>query len=427
MIAFLFILFAALLVLGVPVSFTLILAAALAMIGYTSFSLEVIASRLFEQSNSFPLLAIPFFILAGGIMSQGSMSDRLIKLASAGVGQIRGGLAMVSVLACMFFAALSGSTAATIAAVGMVMMPALVETGFSRGSATALQATAGSVGIIIPPSIPLVLLGVISGISIGGLFLGGVLPGLAIGAALMGVAHVIARTEDHEPSGGQAADPTTLFDAAKKALLPLLTVLFVIGGIVGGFVTPTEAAIVAVVWALFVSLVVYRDMTLADLPEVLVSTANLTGIVVFCIGATAPFAWLLTIEQVPAQIGEAMLALTTSPVLLKLMMIALLLAIGTFLDLAPAMILLVPLLLPISEQIGMDPVHFGIMLTMALGIGQSTPPVGIALFVACSISKTKMEDITGPVLPYLAVMIAVLLAVTFWPDLTTWLPRVFMR
>ncbi|MBL7040689.1 MAG: TRAP transporter large permease [Pirellulaceae bacterium] len=419
--------FVVLLMIGVPISIALVLAAAAAMAFAAAGGLDLtqIPLQLYESTSSFPLLAVPFFVLAGSIMSRGGMSDRLIDLARSFVGRIPGGVAMVSVVACMFFAAVSGSTAATTAAIGIVLIPAMIESGFSRGAATGLQATAGSIGIIIPPSIPFVLLGVIGSISIGKLFLGGVLPGIAIGAALMAVSFAIARVQKHPPSSSRTS-LANILRAAGRSILPLLTVVFVIGGIMLGMVTPTEAAIVAVVWSLIVSVLIYRELTAKDFYESLVDTVKVTGIVVLCIGATAPFAWLLTVEQVPQNIADSMTAMTANPALLTLMMLAILLAIGTFIDLTPAMILLVPILMPIAKGIGMDPVHFGVMLILALGIGQSTPPVGISLFVACSVGKAKMSQVALPLLPFLAAMIVVLIAVAFWPPLTTWLPNLLM-
>lgn len=414
------------LLIGVPISVTLVLASSLAMVAFSNLSLDVVVRKLFSASNSFPLVAIPFFIMAGNIMSKGGMSDRLIKLAMSVIGNIRGGLAMVSVLACMFFASISGSTAATTAAIGIVLVPAIIKTGFSPGAATSLQATAGSIGIIIPPSLPFVLLGVISGISIGDLFLGGVLPGIMVGLSLMVVAFLTATLQKHTPSG-RKVHILNILKAFKSSLLSLLTVVFVIGGIMFGFVTPTEAAIVAVLWSFIVCFFLYRQLKIADMPSVLIDTVKITGIVVLCIGASAPFAWLMTVENIPNQIASAMLGLTSNPVFLKLIMIFILLVVGTFIDLTPAMILLLPILKPISAQLGMEPVHFGVMLVMALGIGQCTPPVGIALFVACSVARTKVGEVFLPLLPYLAAMLFALLLVTFWPPFSVWLPTILMK
>jgi C4-dicarboxylate transporter DctM subunit len=426
MIAFLFLSFVILLLWGVPISIVMLLSSALAIIGFSHYSLDVIAQKLFSQSNSFPLMAVPFFILAGGIMSKGGMSDRLIRLASSLVGNVRGGLAMISVVACMFFASVSGSTAATTAAIGMVLMPAIIKTGFSPGSATGLQTCAGSIGIIIPPSIPFVLMGVIGGISIGGLFIGGIIPGILIGIFLMLTAHLISRIQKHQPSGEKIRFDK-IVSAFKKSILSLMTVIFIVGSIMMGIATPTEAAIVAVIWALLVCGIVHKELKLSDLPDILVQTVKITGIVVFCIAATAPFAWLLTIEQVPLRIATAMTAMTQNPALLKIMMIAILLVVGTFLDLTPALIILVPILQPIARNFGMPDIQFGMMMVMALGIGQCTPPVGISLFVACSISRTRIGDVILPMLPFLLAMLLALLLVTFLPALSMWLPSLTIK
>ena len=425
MISCLFISFTVMLLIGVPISVALALASVSSILFFSSFSLDVVVQKMFSASESFPLIAIPFFVMAGNIMSKGGMSKRLIHFASSIVGNVHGGLAMVSILACMFFASISGSTAATTAAIGIVLIPAIVKTGFSPGAATSLQATAGSIGIIIPPSLPFVLLGVISGISIGELFLGGVLPGILIGLFLTIVVYLTARIQKH-PSSGEPFNIVTVLTTFRGSILSLLTVLFVIGGIMFGIVTPTEAAIVAVVWSLIVCFFIYRELKLSDLSSIFVNTLKITGIVVLCIGASSPFAWLMTVEHIPSQIASAMLAMTSSAFLIKLIMVFILLVVGTFLDLTPAMILLVPILMPVAKELGMQPVHFGVMLVMALGIGQCTPPVGIALFVACSVAKTKVGEVMLPMVPYLLAMIIALLIVTFFPFLSLWLPNLLL-
>jgi len=425
--AVLFILFAVLLLLEVPISVALVLASAAAIAGCTDYSLGLVVLKLHKASEAFPLLAIPFFVLAGGIMSAGGMSGRLIDLARAMVGNIPGGLAITSVLACMLFAAISGSTAATTAAIGAIMIPAIVQSGFSRGSATGLLACSGSIGIIIPPSIPMILMGYVGTMSIGELFLAGVLPGVLIGLALMAVCLLTALAGRH-PLPGHRLDLREVGLRLWRAALPLLAVVFVIGGIMFGLVTATEAGIVAVLYALAVSLLVYRELSIADLLKATVDTAKITGIVVLCIGAATPFAWLLTVEQVPDMVARGLLGLTGNPVAIKLIMLAVLLAVGTFLDLTPAMLILVPILMPVAVGVlGMDKIHFGTMVVAALGIGQCTPPVGIALFVACSVAGTRMTELARPLLPYLAAMVAVLLVTAFVPQVSLWLPRLLMR
>ncbi|HOA72602.1 MAG TPA: TRAP transporter large permease [Phycisphaerae bacterium] len=418
--------FVLLLLLEVPISVALVLASAAAILTGTDYSLGLVVLKVYTASESFPLIAIPFFVMAGGIMGVGGMSHRLIALARSVVGNMHGGLAITSVVACMLFAAISGSTAATTAAIGSVMIPAIVHSGFSRGSAASLQACAGSIGIIIPPSIPMILMGYIGTMSIGGLFLAGVLPGILIGVALMVTSYIIARLGHHDLSG-QSLSLSVFFRSLWRAVLPLLAVVFVIGGIMGGYVTATEAGIVAVLFSLVVSLGVYREMKWRDLVPVMADTAKITGIVVLCIGAASPFAWLLTVQQVPALVASSLLEFTQNPVVIKLIMLVVLLAVGTFLDLTPAMLILVPIFMPIAvDHLGMDKIHFGTMVVAALGIGQCTPPVGIALFVACSVAGTRMHELIRPLVPYLVAMIIVLLLVTFVPPLTLWLPKMLM-
>lgn len=411
----LFIAFFAMLIIEVPISIALVLASSAAILLCTDYTQGLVVVKIRTASDSFPLVAIPFFVMAGGIMSVGGMARRLIALARSMVGNVHGGLAITSVIACMLFAAISGSTAATTAAIGSVMIPAIVGSGFSRGSATSLQACAGSIGIVIPPSIPFILMGYIGTISIGDLFLGGVVPGVLVGVMLMIVCYLTARVRKH-PTSGHTLSLVEIGRHFWDAFLPLLAVVFVIGGIMGGFVTATEAGIVAVVYAFLVSKFIYRELGWRDLAPIMIDTAKITGIVVLCIGGASPFAWLLAVEQVPAQVAESLLSLTQNPVAVKLIMLVVLLAVGTFLDLTPAMLILVPIFMPIAvNHLHMDKVQFGVMVVAALGIGQCTPPVGIALFVACSVAGTKMHELLKPLAPYLMGMVAALLIVAFWP------------
>lgn len=419
----LFVSFFVMLILEVPISVALVLASSAAIALCTDYTQGLVVVKIRTASDSFPLVAIPFFVMAGGIMSVGGMAQRLIALARSVVGNVHGGLAITSVVACMLFAAISGSTAATTAAIGSVMIPAIVGSGFSRGSATSLQACAGSIGIVIPPSIPFILMGYIGTISIGDLFLGGVVPGVLIGAMLMIVCYATARAHGY-PTSGHSLSLGEIGSRLRAALLPLLAVVFVIGGIMGGFVTATEAGIVAVVYALLVSKFVYRELRWRDLASIMIDTAKITGIVVLCIGGASPFAWLLAVEQVPAQVAASLLSLTQDPVAIKLVMLVILLAVGTFLDLTPAMLILVPIFMPIAvEHLHMDKVHFGVLVVCSLGIGQCTPPVGIALFVACSVAGVKMHELLRSLVPYLTGMVLALLIVAFWPPASLGLVR----
>jgi C4-dicarboxylate transporter, DctM subunit len=419
----LFLTFLVLLILQVPVAVALVLSTAFAIVLGTDFSQGLVVLKLYNAADAFPLIAIPLFVMAGGIMSKGGMSARLIALARSLVGNITGGIAITSVIACMLFAAISGSTAATTAAIGSIMIPAIMRSGFTRGSATALQATAGSIGIIIPPSVPLILMGYVGGMSIGDLFVAGVIPGILIGMGLIIVCYIIARLERH-PKPGHRFSVGEFGTTFAHAILPLLAIVFVLGGIVAGLVTATEAGIIAVLYSLLVSLLIYRDMGWRDLGPIMVDTAKITGIVVLVIGAASPFAWLLTVERAPDIVAQGVLNIAESRVVILLLMLVVMVAIGTFLDLTPAMFILVPIMMPIAVgHLGMDPVHFGLMVIAALGIGQSTPPVGIALFVACSVAGARMHEVVRPMIPYLLAMIAALLAITFIPPVTLWLPQ----
>lgn len=419
--------FALLLILSVPISFALVIASVLTMAVATSFGLEVIVQRMIGGVNSFPLVAIPFFVLAGVVMGRGGMSRRLVDFARHLLGHLPGGMAMVMVLASMMFAAISGSTAATTATIGAIMIPAVARSGFSVPGAAALQTTSGCIGVIIPPSVPLILIGVIAGISVGDLFIAGILPGVAMGIALIVTAFVYSLWRKQDSSAPQPARPSMkeIGKAAVRAVLPLTTVAIILGGIMGGLFTPTEAGIVAVIYAIVVCAFVYGELRWGDFPRMLNETAVITGVVVLCIAAAAPFAWLLTIEQVPQQVAEAMLGFSASPVLLVLSMILVLLLIGTFLDLTPAMLILVPVFLPIAAAIGMPDLQFALMVTMALAIGQCTPPLGVSLFVACGVANCRIADITPPLVPFLLALLVALLATAFWAPLTVWLPGLF--
>ena len=420
----LFLVFIVLMILQVPVAVSLILTTLVTLIIFTDLSTGLIVLKMFGAAEAFPLIAIPLFVMAGAIMSRGGMADRMIRFAQSIVENMRGGIAITSVLACMLFAAISGSGVATTAAIGSVMIPAIISSGFSRGTATSLQATAGSIGIIIPPSIPLILMGYVGDISISDLFMAGILPGILIGFGLMLVSYITARIQKHTVTA-RSFSFRRMGRELWNASLALLAVVFVLGGIMGGFVTATEAGIIAVVYSLMVSLLIYRDMSIKDLGPILIDTAKITGIVVIVIGAATPFAWLLTIEQAPETIANLMLALTESRIIITLFMLIIMIAIGTFLDLTPAMFILVPILMPIAvSQLGMDPVHFGVMVVAALGIGQSTPPVGVTLFVACSVGKIPIHEVVRPMLPFLGSMIAVLLMIAFIPPITLWLPEI---
>jgi len=428
MVIILFVVFILLVVIGVPIAFALAFASITAMVMTTPFGVDLIIQSMVGGVDSFPLVAIPFFILAGQLMGKGGMSRRIITFARNLTGTLPAGMAVVMVVASIMFAAISGSTAATTATIGAIMIPVLARSpGFNLPSAAALQTTSGSIGVIIPPSVPLILMGVIAGISIGDLFLAGIVPGLIMGVSLIIVSMIMVMIKKGETfeNAEEYIEKITLKDILVSlihAILPMMTLVIILGGIIGGIFTPTEAGLVAVVYAFLVCTLIYGELRVSDLTESLQETVVITAVVVLCISAASPFAWLLTVEQIPQQMAHSMLAITESPFMLIGLMLFCLIIIGTFLDLTPAMLILVPVFLPIASAINMPDLQFGLMVTMALAIGQCTPPLGVSLFVACGVAKCKISDLVIPLIPFLAALLVALLIIAFVPALTTWLP-----
>ncbi|HUZ18280.1 MAG TPA: TRAP transporter large permease, partial [Spirochaetia bacterium] len=330
MIAALFVTFMVLLVLEMPVSFSLLIATIVAMVLYSKIDLITVIVNMFSATSNFSLLAVPFFILAGGFMERGGISRRLVAFASNAVGHIRGGLANTSVVAAMFFAGLSGAAAADTAAVGSLLIPAMKKKGYGKDISTSVMATAGSIGIVIPPSIPMIILGVTAGVSIGGLFMGGVIPGILMGVALMVVNYIYTRIRKIEP------EPRATFKETVRSfgdsLLALLTVVIIVGGIVFGIFTPTEASIIASIYAFIIGFFVYRELHLKDLPDILIKAAVTTGIVLLTIAAASSFGWILAAEQIPAQIASFLIALTGNKLVLLMLLNVFFIILGTFLD-----------------------------------------------------------------------------------------------
>ena len=420
----LFFAFIVLLVIRTPIPYVLAIASALALIFNTDMDTVVILQRMYTASESFSLVAVPFFILAGGFMENGGISRRLVTFASTLVGHIKGGLSMVSIVAAMFFAGVSGSTAADTAAIGSILVPAMEEKKYGKDMATSVVATAGSIGIIIPPSIPMVILGVTASISIGGLFLGGFIPGILMGLALMIVSYVFAKKRNlpAEPK----ATLLQIWVSFKDAILALMTMLIILGGIMFGIFTATEASVVAAVYAFIIGFFVYKELKLADLPAIMIKSAVTSGVVVFCVATASAFGWILAYEKIPSMMADLVLSISNDKVAVLLLMNLLMLFMGTFLDVAPIISILVPIIYPIAMKLGVDPIHFGVMTIVNMAIGQCTPPVGIALFVATGISKASLKEILPTYLKYISAMIVVLLLITLFPDLITFIPRLVM-
>jgi len=416
--------FLVLLMLGLPIAYALAGAGLAAVVFQGKLNLMIVAGKMFEGLDSFVLLAIPFFMLAGALMNEGGITRRLIRFAQAMIGWVAGGLAYVNVVASMLFAGISGSAAAEAAAIGSVMIPSMKEEGYEEEFAAALTAAASTMGPIIPPSIPMILYGIIANVSIGALFLAGAIPGILLGGGFMGLVWWYTRTRGY-PAGPR---PTLaeLVTAFRDALLALTMPGIILGGILGGVFTPTESAAVAAVYAFVLGAFVYREIAWARLPTILAEAGLGTAIVMLVIGASELFAWILAAEQVPQRLAEGVLAVSQSPWVVLLLVNVVLFILGIWLEPAPLLIILVPVLAPLAAKVGIDPVHFGTVFVINAVIGLITPPVGASLFVVCSVGKITLEKISRAIWPFVGMAVAILLLVTYVPQLATWLPRLLM-
>jgi C4-dicarboxylate transporter DctM subunit len=406
---------------NVPIALSLTLAA-IAAILITDTSLTVLATTLFSAISKFTLLAIPLFILAGLVMEKAGVSKRLIRFADLCVGHITGGLAIVLVITSCFFAAISGSGPATVAALGTILIPAMVKAGYDKGMSAALMATCGGIGLIIPPSISYVLYGVVAEQSIGKLFMAGVVPGLIVGASLMLTSYFISKKHNY---GGKrpVASLREIWIAFKDAFWGLMTPVIILGGIYGGIFTPTEAAAVAAFYGILVGFFVYKEMTVASLKDLLVSSSITTAVVLIIVGGATIFSWVVTAEGVAQDISALLLGMTSNPYVLLALINVLFLIAGCFLDGISITYIFVPLFLPVLDKLGIDLIHFGIVLTVNVAIGQITPPVGVNLFVACPIAGLSLKEISKAVGPFLIASIVALLIITYLPETSLWLPR----
>jgi tripartite ATP-independent transporter DctM subunit len=417
--------FAILLAVGVPVAFSIGISTVLTMLLSikTGPALTTEAQRIATGLDSFTLLAIPFFILAGQLMNRGGIARRLIEFAKALLGALPGGLAHVNILAAMLFAAISGSAVATASAVGSIMGPRMEEEGYERSFGAAVNITSATTGLIIPPSNILIVFSLASGgVSITALFLAGYLPGILVGLSLMLVAGSLAVRRKY-PVGRRASWRETgrRFLAALPSLLMLVIVM---GGIVSGIFTATEAAAVAVLYALILALA-YREITPRDLPQILLSTSATTAIVLLLVGTSIGMSWILAYEGIPQNLSMALIGLTDNKILILLIINLILLAVGVFMDITPAVLIFTPIFLPIALQLGVDPTHFGIIMVLNLCIGLCTPPVGTVLFVGVGVAQTSITRVIRPLLPLYIAMIAALMIVTYFPALSLWLPTLF--
>ena len=415
-------LFIALMLLRVPIAFALGLAAVAAAL-QAHLPLGGLATRVANSLDSFPLMAIPFFVLAGEIMAHGGTARRLIALAGLVVGAVRGGLALVNIAASMFFGGISGSSVADTSCIGSIMIPMMEEEGYDTDFSVALTVSGSTQGLIIPPSHNAVIYSLAAGgsVSVGALFLGGAIPGVLIGVGLAIAVVILARVR-HFPKRMRRLTAAEALVTLRGGALDLLTPIIIVGGIISGVFTATEAAAVAVVYAFLLTFVVHRELPWRALPEVLGRAVVTISLVLILIATSSAFGQILTLERVPERLTTAMVRLSSNPVVLLLIINAGLLVVGLFMDMAPAILILTPILLPVVKSIGMQPVHFGIVLMMNLGIGLCTPPVGASLFVGCAIGKISIERATRALLVLYPAMVAILLLVTYVPALTLWLP-----
>lgn len=413
--------FILLVLMRVPVAASIGLSSILAIFVHPDMKMLIVPQKMFTAvGDSFPLMAVPFFMVAGALMEKGGISRRLIRVASALVGSFTGGLALVGITASMFFAAISGSGPATVAAIGCLMIPAMVRQGYSLPFASATQASAGYIGVIIPPSIPMITYGVVTNVSIGKLFMGGFIPGICVGLTLMVVAVIISRK--HGYKGVSNSEPGELWAAIKEAFLALLLPVIILGGIYSGIFTPTEAANVAVVYGFVISFFAYKEIRLRDLPEILRTSAVSSAMVLMLIATAMVFGQILTREGIPGQIAAFFINLTSDPFIFLMITNILLLIVGTFMETNAAIIILAPIFLPVIIALGIDPVHFGIVMVINLAIGMITPPLGVNLFVACGISKLKIEALVKANWLYLFASILILTVLTYFPRITLLLP-----
>ncbi|MBI9103867.1 MAG: TRAP transporter large permease [Spirochaetales bacterium] len=411
-----------LLLLSIPIGISLGAASMLTIFIAEPISLEAFTQTMIQGLNSFPLMAVPLFTFAGDIMGKGGISKRLLNVTGIMFGRFKGGLGVVSIVACLFFAAISGTGSATVAAIGLIMIPNMVAKGYSRNFSGALIATAGTVGVIIPPSICMVIYAVASGVSVTGMFMAGIGPGLLVGLALSIYTIIYSTKHGYEgdPKRYTFKEVVAIFvDAIPALLVPVI----VLGGIYGGVFTPTEAAAVAAVYGIIVSVFIYKEVKFSELPKIGFNSALLCAAVLVIIGISAGFGRILTITGIPVTIANFILSITQSKVLILLFINIMLLIVGTFMETNASIIILVPILLPVVTALGVNPIHFGVIMVLNLAIGFVTPPLGANLFMACQIGKIKFDDIAKSIVPWIVVMIIVLMLVTYIPIITLGLPR----
>ncbi|MBT4642267.1 MAG: TRAP transporter large permease [Deltaproteobacteria bacterium] len=418
-----FLLFLALMILGVPIVFALILAPAISlMVEGKDVFLPFLIQRLYNGIDSFPLMAIPFFILAGEVMNAGKITEHLVNFSKALIGHFRGGLAQVNILSSILFAGMSGSAVADTSALGSMLIPAMEKNGYSRKFSAAVTAASSVIGPIIPPSGIMIIYAYIMNVSVGGLFAAGMIPGLMVGCGLMGITWYLSKKRNY-PVAGRRATLKERAVATKDAFWPLLTPIILIGGILTGVFTPTEAAAVAAGYALLVSLFISRSLKFGDLPKVLREAAISSGVILLLVGAAMSFSSIVTLSGAAGYLTNLVLMVSDNRLVILFLFNILLFFVGMFLDAGPAILILGPVLGPVAAEMGVDPLHFAVIMCVNVTVGLATPPMGLILFVASSLSKESIEDITREILPFLAVEVIVIFLITFFPPLCLFIPH----
>lgn len=406
---------------GVPISIALAIGAIFFLL-QSPLPLQVLTVQMFQSTSSFPLMAIPFFILAGDLMSRTGVTSRLMTFAKIIVGRVRGGLSQVMVGTGTIFAGLSGSAVADTAAMAKVLGPDMVKEGYDRDYVASLSACCGVLGPVIPPSTMMIIYGATMNVSIGALFVGGIIPGLLLAALIMIMAYIIAVKNNH-PKGTASFSFLILLKGFKDAALALLMPLIIIFGIRGGIFTPTEGGAIAVFYSLLLGFLVFRSLSLKDLKDSLISSGITSSIIMLIVAASNPFGWILSIERIPQVMAQFVTGITTEPLLILLVINVFLIFVGMFMETAAIIMLLGPILAPIAVSVGIDPVHFGVLMVVNLTIGMATPPVGVNLFVAAPIMGTTLEKISRSIIPFLGAMMIGLVLITYIPQIVLWLPN----
>lgn len=410
------------LVINVPIAIALGFGAILAMLLSTGgMPLTILAQGLYSSMDSVLLTAVPFFMLAGNLMAAGGVTGRLVRFANSMVGGLKGGLGMVAVVSCIFFAGMTGSGVAEAAALGILLIPAMAESGYNKGYAACLLASAGSLGIIIPPSIPMIIYSNLTGASVGGLFLAGFLPGILIGLTLMISNYIVSCRRGYKGTG--QASLKEIVKSFRGSILPLFMPLIVVGGIYGGIFTPTESAVVAVLYAFFLGTVVYRQIHLKDLPRILVNTAVMSSVALFILSMASTFGLVSTLENLPGRLGNLIISASANKFVFLFLVNIFLLITGCFISETPVMVIMMPIFLPAVVALKIDPIHFGIIFMLNHAIGMMTPPYGVNIFVTCSIAEISIQEYARQVLPFIIPLLISLGLLTYIPEITLFLPK----